>query len=201
MSAVLKSLEAGLQPMTAEHLDAVLAIETRAYDHPWTQANFVDSMAVGYHCRVLTGPAGAGAADAGPAESARPANASSTGTGTSQAAGETLIGYYVAMMGVDEVHLLNFTVAPEFQRQGWAPLMLEALAGWAQAQKAQWLWLEVRASNQRALAIYARNGFRRVGLRKGYYPGDTTAREDAIVMSLRFDERASVRSGLEGRPS
>lgn len=200
MSAVLKSLEAGLQPMTAGHLDAVLAIERRAYDHPWTQANFVDSMAVGYHCRVLTGPAGAGMSDSALAGSA---NASSTGavTDTPQAAGETLIGYYVAMMGVEEVHLLNFTVAPEFQRQGWAPLMLEALAGWAQAQKAQWLWLEVRASNQRALAIYARNGFRRVGLRKGYYPGVTTAREDAIVMSLRFDERASVRSGLEGRPS
>ena len=187
MSAVLKSLEAGLQPMTAAHLDAVLVIEKRAYDHPWTQVNFVDSMAVGYHCRVLTGLA----------------NASSigTGTGTPQPAGETLIGYYVAMMGVDEVHLLNFTVAPEFQRQGWAPLMLEALAGWAQAQKAQWLWLEVRASNQRALTIYARNGFRRVGLRKGYYPGVATVREDAIVMSLRFDERASARNGLEGRPS
>ena len=197
MSAVLKSLEAGLQPMTAGHLDAVLGIEKRAYDYPWTRANFVDSMAVGYHCCVLTGPADAITADAG---SARSTNARSTGTGAPQAVGETVIGYYVAMMGVEEVHLLNFTVAPEFQRQGWAPLMLEALGGWAQAQKAQWLWLEVRVSNERALAIYARNGFRRVGLRKGYYPGVTTAREDAIVMSLRFDERASAQGGLESRP-
>ena len=55
------------------------------------------------------------------------------------------------MKGVDEVHLLNITVAPAFQRQGWAPLMLEALAGWSRGQDAQWLWLEVRASNLRAL--------------------------------------------------
>ena len=31
-----------------------------------------------------------------------------------------VLGYFVAMKGVDEVHLLNITVAPEFQRQGWA---------------------------------------------------------------------------------
>lgn len=35
-------------------------------------------------------------------------------------AGETLLGYFVAMQGVDEVHLLNITVAPEFQGQGWS---------------------------------------------------------------------------------
>lgn len=169
MSAVLKPFEAGLEPMTVRRLDAVLAIEQRAYSHPWSQANFIDSMAVGYHCRALVGPAGA------------PEAASFRTTD------ETLIGYYVAMMGVDEVHLLNITVAPEFQRQGWAPLMLEALAGWARSQKAQWLWLEVRASNLRALAIYARNGFCRVGLRKGYYPGVAASREDAVVMSLRLD--------------
>jgi ribosomal-protein-alanine N-acetyltransferase len=169
MSAVLKPLEAGLEPMTVGHLDAVLAIEQRAYSHPWSQANFIDSMAVGYHCRALVGPA------------------NTPETTSARTPDETLIGYYVAMMGVDEVHLLNITVAPEFQQQGWAPLMLEALAGWARSQKAQWLWLEVRASNLRALAIYARNGFRRVGLRKGYYPGVAAPREDAVVMSLRLD--------------
>jgi ribosomal-protein-alanine N-acetyltransferase len=85
---------------------------------------------------------------------------------------------------VDEVHLLNITVAPAFQRQGWAPLMFEALTGWSRGERAQWLWLEVRASNQRALDVYARQGFRSVGMRKGYYPAAAGAREDAIVMSL-----------------
>lgn len=95
-----------------------------------------------------------------------------------------LLGYFVAMKGVDEVHLLNITVAPAHQRQGWARVMLDALALWARGQSAQWLWLEVRVSNQRAYEIYTAYGFRRVGLRKGYYPDTPLRREDAIVMSL-----------------
>ena len=55
-----------------------------------------------------------------------------------------LLGYFVAMKGVDEVHLLNITVAPDHQRQGWGRVMLDALALWARGQGAQWLWLEVR---------------------------------------------------------
>jgi len=101
-------------------------------------------------------------------------------------AGEELLGYYVAMQGVDEVHLLNITVAPEHQRQGWGRVMLDALALWARGLGAQWLWLEVRVSNARAIAIYESHGYRRVGLRKAYYPAGHGQREDAVVMSLRL---------------
>jgi ribosomal-protein-alanine N-acetyltransferase len=100
-------------------------------------------------------------------------------------AGDTLLGYFVAMKGVDEVHLLNLTVAPEHQSQGWGSLMLDAVALWARGEGAQWLWLEVRASNERAQQLYERHGMRRVGERKGYYPAGLGEREDAIVMSLR----------------
>ena len=164
MSAVLQPLEARLDAMTVDRLGTVCAVEDRAYSHPWTRANFIDSMAAGYHCQLLMG-------------------------------GDTLIGYFVAMKGVDEVHLLNFTVAPEFQRQGWAPLMLEALAGWSRGEGVQWLWLEVRVSNERALHIYERQGFRRVGVRKAYYPA-FAGREDAVVMSLRLNETNSAWGGL-----
>ena len=99
--------------------------------------------------------------------------------------GGEVLGYFVAMKGVDEVHLLNLTVAPAWQRQGWARLMLQLLATWARGQSAQWLWLEVRVSNERAQRLYERAGFRRVGERKGYYPADH-GREDAIVMSLKL---------------
>lgn len=99
-------------------------------------------------------------------------------------AGEQMLGYFVAMLGVDEVHLLNITVAPAFQRQGWARVLLDALALWARGRNAQWLWLEVRASNLRAQHIYETHGFRRVGERKRYYPAAHGQREDAIVMSL-----------------
>ena len=97
-----------------------------------------------------------------------------------------LLGYFVAMKGVDEVHLLNITVAPEYQQQGWSRLLLDALALWARGQGAQWLWLEVRVGNARAIRVYEAHGYRRVGLRKGYYPAGTGQREDAIVMSLRL---------------
>lgn len=97
---------------------------------------------------------------------------------------EQLLGYFVAMPGVEEAHLLNLTVTPTFQRQGWAHVLLDALALWARGQGAQWLWLEVRVSNLRARAIYEKHGFRWVGERKRYYPCLGSEREDAIVMSL-----------------
>ena len=97
-----------------------------------------------------------------------------------------LLGYFVAMKGVDEVHLLNLTVALAWQRQGWARVMLDALGVWSRGQGAQWLWLEVRVSNTRARAVYESHGFRHVGTRRNYYPASpaTPKGEDAIVMSL-----------------
>jgi ribosomal-protein-alanine N-acetyltransferase len=97
-----------------------------------------------------------------------------------------VLGYFVAMKGVDEVHLLNITVAPDDRGQGWGRLMLDALALWSRAQGAQWLWLEVRVGNARAQAIYESHGFRRVGERRNYYPASGAHREDAIVMSLKL---------------
>ena len=99
---------------------------------------------------------------------------------------DTLLGYFVAMKGVDEVHLLNITVAPAYQRQGWARMMLDALAIWAKGQGADWLWLEVRSAHQRAIEVYQAHGFARVGLRKAYYPAVDGQREDALVMSRRL---------------
>ena len=99
---------------------------------------------------------------------------------------DTVLGYFVAMKGVDEVHLLNITVAPEHQGQGWAHVMLDALTLWAKGQGADWLWLEVRSGNLRATKVYEAQGYRRVGLRKNYYPAVQGQREDAVVMSLRL---------------
>ena len=155
MNAVFKPVEAEFQPLSEERLEAVVALEQQAYDHPWTRSNFLDSVRAGYQGQLLV-------------------------------AGSSLLGYFVAMKGVDEVHLLNLTVAPDCQGQGWGRVMLDALAQWARGQQAQWLWLEVRASNQRAQQIYTSHGFRMVGERKGYYPAGQGKREDAVVMSLKL---------------
>ena len=133
-------------------LDALMAVEQRAYSHPWSHGNFTDSLASGYQIELLLG-------------------------------GEQVIGYFVAMPGVEEAHLLNITVAPEFQQQGWSVVLLDALALWARGRGAQWLWLEVRVSNLRARKVYEKYGFERVGERKRYYPSASAEREDAIVMS------------------
>ena len=106
-------------------------------------------------------------------------------------AGDRLLGYFVAMKGVDEVHLLNITVAPPYQRQGWARVMLDALALWSSGQGAQWLWLEARHSNSRAIHIYQAHGFRHVGMRRQYYPATSGQREDAVVMSLQLNATPS----------
>ncbi|HXE47048.1 MAG TPA: ribosomal protein S18-alanine N-acetyltransferase [Ramlibacter sp.] len=155
MSAVFKAVEAQFEPLTEARLDEVVAVERQSYDHPWTRANFADSLRSGYQAQLLD-------------------------------ADGVLLGYFIAMKGVDEVHLLNLTVAPPHQRQGWGRIMLDALAVWARGQGAQWLWLEVRASNLRAQRIYEQHGYRRVGERRSYYPAGHGRREDAVVMSLKL---------------
>ena len=143
-----------LEAMTLADLPQVLAIEQSAYAFPWTRGNFVDSLAVGHPAQVLR-----------------------TGAGDVQA-------YVVAQRGVQELHLLNLTVAPALQGRGLARVLLDALVAQARHEGHDWLWLEVRESNQRAREIYARYGFDDIGLRRGYYPAAAGRREDARVMRL-----------------
>ena len=157
MSALPQSGPAGLlrcEPLTVADLGAVLAIENAAYEFPWTRGNFIDALAAGNHAQGLRDAAG------------------------------TLCAYCVAMAGVQEMHLLNLTVAPPYQHRGLARLMLDALVAASGAADARWLWLEVRESNQRAQVVYRRYGFEPIGVRRGYYPAAGGQREDAIVMRL-----------------
>ena len=97
-----------------------------------------------------------------------------------------LLGYFLTMRGFEEMHLLNITVAPAHQGQGWGHMMLDALTLMSRQTGAQWLWLEVRQSNQRALQVYVRYGFKQVSIRKDYYPAGRQQREHAVVMSLKL---------------
>jgi len=106
-------------------------------------------------------------------------------------AGDELLGYYVAMKGVDEVHLLNITVAPDHQGQGLGGCLLAALSAWSVAQGAQWLWLEVRASNERRAAPLPAPGLPPRGPAQGLLPrrprpaGGRHRDEPAAVSALR----------------
>lgn len=102
-----------------------------------------------------------------------------------------VLGYFVAMQGVGEAHLLNITVAPAHQGQGYARYLLELLTHWARCLQAQRVWLEVRVSNARAIRLYEAFGYQRVNVRKDYYPAFGQQREDALVMYLPLDEGAA----------
>lgn len=147
-------------PMGEADLDAVHEIEKQAHAHPWSRLHFANSIAAGHAAVLLLGEDAPGGGDGAP------------------------LGYMVAMPGFEEVHLLNITVAPAHRRQGWARLLLDALALWSRGQGAHCLWLEVRQSNAPARRLYERHGFAQVGVRKGYYPVSSHQREDAIVMKL-----------------
>jgi [ribosomal protein S18]-alanine N-acetyltransferase len=152
-----------LLPMSTADVDAVIAIENALYDFPWTHGNFIDSLHAGHLASVLR-------------------DGSTTGSTAGGAA--PLLGYMVAMSGLDEMHLLNLSVAAEVQGRGHARRMLDSLCRQSALRGARQLWLEVRPSNQRALLLYERYGFARTGLRRGYYPDHGRQREDAVVMSL-----------------
>lgn len=156
MSAQWKVTAPALLPMTIAQLGPVMAIEVAAYAFPWTRGNFIDSLAAGYPARVLQGARG------------------------------ELLGYFVAMGGVDEMHLLNITVAPAAQGCGHSRTLIDALVSLCRERAACELWLEVRASNARARSIYAHLGFSQISVRKGYYPAPFARREDAVVMSLKL---------------
>jgi len=154
-------------PMSTAQLDDVMAIEVSAYAFPWSRGNFIDSIAARYPARLLCDATG------------------------------SLLGYFVAMVGVDEMHLLNITVAPAVQGQGHARFMVGALFDLCRAHAARDLWLEVRESNARARRIYERMGFEQVGVRKAYYPAAAGRREDAVVMSFKLAADAKAIDALE----
>jgi ribosomal-protein-alanine N-acetyltransferase len=158
-----------LRAMGVQDLDRVLAVEVRAYGFPWSRGNFVDSLVAGYLAECLTAPDG------------------------------SLIGYFLAMQGVVELHLLNLTVAPEHQGRGHARTLLARVVALARARGDEAVLLEVRAGNARARDLYLRNGFTEVGLRRAYYPAASSRREDAVLMRCGVDALGSSSDAPDGR--
>ena len=151
--------------MQLSDIAEVAAVEKTIYSAPWTEGNFVDSLTAGYCAWILRAAKASGRSIAPP----------------------DLIGYFVLMAAVDEAHLLNVSVASDWQSLGHGLYLLRSAAALAVEYRAASLILEVRPSNTRALAVYRRFGFRDHGLRRRYYPAsaeDPLSREDAIVMRL-----------------
>lgn len=94
----------------------------------------------------------------------------------------TVLGYAGLTVVLDEGYINNIAVRSQYRRMGVADALLGTFINFAEDHLA-FLTLEVRASNDKAISLYTKNGFVQEGRRKDYYKDP---KEDAIIMTRRF---------------
>lgn len=94
-----------------------------------------------------------------------------------------MVAFAITQVVLDEASLFNIAVDPAFQRRGFGRQLLQHLIDELIKRDVLTLWLEVRASNLPAIALYEQLGFNQVSRRPNYYP-TASGREDAILMAL-----------------
>ena len=92
--------------------------------------------------------------------------------------GDEIIGFIVLWMIFDEVQIISISIDPSVQRRGYGQFLLLYVMAFVRNQKCKHITLEVRISNEKAIALYKKNGFAVVAVRKQYYPDG----EDAYLM-------------------
>jgi ribosomal-protein-alanine N-acetyltransferase len=152
VSAILADQGSRLRPLSVADLDAVMAIEQRAYEFPWTKGIFRDCLRVGYCCWCYENEG-------------------------------CIEGYGVMSVAAGESHILNLTVRPESQRRGVGRKLMTHFLQLARRHNADVVMLEVRPTNQAAIALYQQCGFNEIGVRRNYYPAEN-GREDALLLAL-----------------
>jgi ribosomal-protein-alanine N-acetyltransferase len=153
-------------------LPAIETIERRAYRTPWSRSMFAGELA-----KPSSVCLGAFDADAG------------------------LLGYLIISRYVDAWHVMNIATDPDHRRRGIATALLEHLFELTAKDGQRGYTLEVRVSNEDAIRLYERLGFKPRGVRRGYY---TDNREDALIMwrepeSVSLEERERNSPPAAGR--
>lgn len=149
-------LAVACRPMRKADLPAVLVIESLSFAEPWTEEMFLHELNSERIAESLVAELGEGA-------------------------GGRIVGFLCAWVVSDELHINNIGVHPSYRRRGIASQLLEKVLCRAGAKGVTAGYLEVRASNEAAVALYRSYGFRPIGLRRHYYDHP---REDAIVMRM-----------------
>jgi ribosomal-protein-alanine N-acetyltransferase len=149
--------------MTESDVDAVLAIERASYPTPWGRTAFL------------------GEVHGGEASYALVAEARSEG-------GREIVGFLCSWIVRDIMQVNNIAVAASWRRRGLGETMLRATLEEGENRGVESCFLDVRPSNEAALALYGKLGFFEIGRRRGYY-SDT--REDALVMKLDLADLAA----------
>ena len=145
------------RPLTAADLDAVAAIEREVFTDPWSNRAFGDLFGLD-HVRGFVVEDGKG----------------------------VIVGYAVCSQVADEGEILNLATAPGARRKGIGRALLAAVLQWLGEHGAVKVFLEVRRSNEAAIAMYEAAGFATLGVRPNYYRRPT---EDAVTMVLEGTSR------------
>ncbi len=149
--------ELRVEPLRPADLDEVLAIETASFATPWTAEMFLEEIR----------------------------NARSRPLVFRQ--GTRLVGYLCFWEVLDEAHLLNVCVHPEFRGLGYGKHILAHLEQTCRHDAIKCIILEVGRRNRVARNLYQQHGFRTVGFRKGYYQD---IKDDALIMEKLLDENS-----------
>ena len=134
-----------------DQIDEVLAVEQASFTNPWTREMYVSEL--GNHgvsfCFIARSPAAG------------------------------VIGFCSFWRVLEELHINNLAVLPEFRRLGVGASLLARVLQEGTALGARRATLEVRRSNEAARLLYERFGFTVAGVRRGYY---TNPVEDALIL-------------------
>lgn len=139
-----------LTPMRKKHLDMVLDIERRAYPNPWSRTVFESELSQGITRSYIVA-----------------------------LNGRAVVGYCGALYVVDEAHITNIAVDPNWHRTHIGTRLLSDMVRRAWNRRIGAITLEVRVSNFNAQRLYQKFGFQPAGVRKGYYQ---ESNEDALIM-------------------
>ena len=152
------SQEVTIQRIRRDDLSAVLAIEQEVQIAPWTEGMFADCLDAANYECWLL------------------------------RCDSEIVGFVIFSLQVGECHILNLCVKRREQRKGYGRRLLSQALTVAQEDHADMVFLEVRCSNQTAIALYRAGGFNEVGTRKGYYM-TATGSEDAIIFAMDLRAR------------
>ena len=144
-------------PMNADHLEEIERLERICFSRPWNRRMLAEELE--NQCAAFL-----------VAEDGR--------TGA-------VLGYAGLLVVLDEGYITNVAVFPEYRRCGIAAKILEVYLNFAKANQLAFLTLEVRPTNEAAIALYQRYGFEEVGRRKNYY---ALPQEDALILTRYFDK-------------
>ena len=148
-------------PMQESDLEEVVALEQSSFTEPWTRKMFLAELRGNPFSTNLV---------------ARAEHAE-----WSEVSEKALAGYIMFWVVFEELHLMNLAVRPEVRRHGIAKALVRQALSTAAEKGSRTALLEVRASNVAAQGLYEGFGFKRKGLRRGYYEHP---HEDAVIMIL-----------------